>query len=512
MRKFYTLLFLAFFTLTGTLQARNLDQAVERAVTTRAAQAKTRPADSKTQKKPSQNIQTWENLPIISWQQYEQLSQQEVKKQEKLVELNSQLQSIYMEEGLREEDAEIEAQQGLPVYEKAVKDFSYIYIGEYHNTPVVQQEIRNLLKAIRKANPGKKILLATEFLQRPHSLVHPLHKDGQPWLITEGLSEYNIPALADELHVDTLALDDDIVQIAGSVSLLKTGSHYIKVSLASNPKARSLIAPFKEEIKDYSRLLQEDPVGTTLSHLLQPNQIENYITQLFKRDELKDERGIIFQQDLALAYGPDNVKFVEAVYALGDTKLPPLTPQQASTVVSATYLLNSIQASTWGILQRNYQWAERIKQAEKNYDIVVVWGGQGHFDDNFRSPSVPLLLNHRNSVLFDFTPIDLLEATDETSLQGEIKREDKLLQQKLETCAQVEVDPEKAVQFFGSCQWFNAVDFEQTHFIHVISKKTAAEELATYSPQQKALAAKIQQLEPNANNDAYKAYYAVNLR
>ena len=512
MRKFYTLLFLAFFTLTGTLQARNLDQAVERAVTTRAAQAKTRPADSKTQKKSPQNIQTWENLPIISWQQYEQLSQQEVKKQEKLAELGSQLVNSLLESSLVDEYVEIKAQQGLPVYEEAVKDFSYIYIGEYHDTPIVQQEIQNLLKAIRKANPGKKILLATEFLQRPHSLIHPLHKDGQPWLITEGFSEYNIPALADELHVDTLALDDHIVQIAGSVSLLKTGSHYIKVSLASNSKARSLIAPFKEEIKDYSRPLQGDPLGVTFHYLLQPDQIENYITQLFKRDELKGERGIIFQQDLALTYGTDNVKYVEAVYALEDTKLPPLTLQQASTVVSATYLLNSIQASTWGTLQRNYQWAERIKQAEKNYDIVVVWGGQGHFDDNSLFPSVPSLLNHWNSVLFDFTPIDLLEATDETSLQGEIKREDKLLQQKLTTCTQVEIDPEKAVQFWESCQLLDAVDFEQTYFIHTVSKKTVAEEQATYSPQQKALAAKIQQLNPSFINETYKASYGINLR
>lgn len=503
MRKFY-IFFVLFILSATTLNARplNLDQAVERVTTARTAQAKIHPALKK-QKDPSQNIRTWDNLPIINWQQYQQLSQQTIQNREKQAKLGSQLRtSLLATKGYLEEEAELKVKQGLPIYEQAVKNFSYIYIGEYHDAPVIQQEITKLLKAIRKANPDKKILLATEFLQRSHPLMSPLHKDGQEWLIDD--LSYDVSALADELHIDTLALEDNIIQIVDQVSLLKVGDRYIKVSLATNPQARSLIAPFKKEIKAHSRLLQMDPLGV-MSRYLQPDQMENYI----KKNELKE---IDTAYSLAHAYGPDNVKYIEALLI---PKLVPPTVQQANAVASATCLLNFIEASTWGILQRNYQWTKRIKQVEKNYDIVIVWGGNGHFDDDTLFPSVPALLNHPEAVMFDFQPIDIWDAIDEDSLLGDLKRTDKLLQQKLYSCESVAIDPEQMDKVVEECQLFesfDSVDLEQTYFAHVVYKKTVEELFDIFSPQQKALATQLKQLDPRIMNDSYKSLYMISLR
>ena len=236
MRKFYT--FLLLFVLGATLHARplNLHQAVERAVSARSAQAhKQAAATPPATQKATPEDNSWYGLPIISFAQYKRENQQAIQTQEKFNQLWTEFLNL-----TNFQDVDSTVKQGVPNYAKALANTKYIYIGEVHEQPAVQQEIKKMITVIRKANPGKKILLATEFLTVPHPLVNPLHIHGKDWLIRESCL-YGIAELADQLHLDTLALDDTVIQFTsthlGSKTLVKVGERYVMAGLDNQSTA-----------------------------------------------------------------------------------------------------------------------------------------------------------------------------------------------------------------------------------------------------------------------------------
>lgn len=67
-----------------------------------------------------------------------------------------------------------------------------------------------------------------------------------------------------------------------------------------------------------------------------------------------------------------------------------------------------IGISPFGVLERNYQWARRIKAAEPLYDLILVYAGSGHLNNTY-SNDLPTLLKCKdcaNIALFPTDPID----------------------------------------------------------------------------------------------------------
>lgn len=67
-----------------------------------------------------------------------------------------------------------------------------------------------------------------------------------------------------------------------------------------------------------------------------------------------------------------------------------------------------IGISPFGVLERNYQWARRIKAAEPLYDLILVYAGSGHLNNTY-SNDLPTLLKCKDFAhiaLFPTDPID----------------------------------------------------------------------------------------------------------
>lgn len=67
-----------------------------------------------------------------------------------------------------------------------------------------------------------------------------------------------------------------------------------------------------------------------------------------------------------------------------------------------------IAISPFGVLERNYQWARRIKAAEPHYDLILVYAGSGHLRNTY-SNDLPTLLKCKDFAhiaLFPTDPID----------------------------------------------------------------------------------------------------------
>lgn len=67
-----------------------------------------------------------------------------------------------------------------------------------------------------------------------------------------------------------------------------------------------------------------------------------------------------------------------------------------------------IGISPFGVLERNYQWAKRIKAAEPLYDLILVYAGSGHLRNTY-SNDLPTLLKCKDFAhiaLFPTDPID----------------------------------------------------------------------------------------------------------
>lgn len=82
-----------------------------------------------------------------------------------------------------------------------------------------------------------------------------------------------------------------------------------------------------------------------------------------------------------------------------------------------------IAISPFGVLERNYQWARRIKAAEPHYDLILVYAGNGHLSNTYSNDLQTLLKckDFANIELFPTDPTDqAVEKNYETRfLKGE---------------------------------------------------------------------------------------------
>ncbi len=61
--------------------------------------------------------------------------------------------------------------------------------------------------------------------------------------------------------------------------------------------------------------------------------------------------------------------------------------------------------SWWGVVQRNIQWTSYIKAVQKDYDVIVVYGGSGHLDTLEGVPSVPQQLGLTDYALITLSKV-----------------------------------------------------------------------------------------------------------
>lgn len=67
-----------------------------------------------------------------------------------------------------------------------------------------------------------------------------------------------------------------------------------------------------------------------------------------------------------------------------------------------------IGISPFGVLERNYQWARRIKAVEKNYDLILVYAGSGHLNNTY-SNDLPTLLKCKDCANIALAPTDPID-------------------------------------------------------------------------------------------------------
>lgn len=67
-----------------------------------------------------------------------------------------------------------------------------------------------------------------------------------------------------------------------------------------------------------------------------------------------------------------------------------------------------IGISPFGVLERNYQWARRIKAAEPLYDLILVYAGNGHLNNTY-SNDLPTLLKCKDCANIALAPTDPID-------------------------------------------------------------------------------------------------------
>ena len=351
---------------------------------------------------------TWYGLPIITWEEYERANSLITNQQKQINKLSQDLLQI---DPNAQKVSRSPYQAGAPDYAKALGNAKYIYIGEVHNTPFVKKEIKQLIEAIQTAHPSEKILLATEFLTTPHPLVNPLHENGKEWIIEEAME--GVPELATELQLDTLALEDEIVQLKQQNSILaKAASYYIQIDPSIDEAVVTTDPDYKDKLNTTTQTyLSMDPLLFWLNYLLPSNVFKSY-SEKWKNDPESKQ----IEQEYAQEYGTGNAHYTMMGSALSDVAVPPIEETMAYAAAYGRLTAYKVGLSDWGVLQRNRQWAQRIKQVEKNYDVIIVWGGNAHFGRKYMSPSVPMLLNHPDAVFFSFWPLGY-----PVDIEGEVK-------------------------------------------------------------------------------------------
>ena len=347
------------------------------------------------------NAASYYNLPVISYEDFEKENRSVQIIDKEFIDKMRQLDNIYAQNITKM----MTAQNGVPDYENLVKNVKYIYIGEIHDEPAIQQEIQKLLHAVREANPDKKILLASEFLQVPHPLINPLHSVGkEDW---SGYSYDFIEGLSEKLNMDVLSLDDAIVQTTKSGVLIKIGEQYVRFNWEEpEPIFNDFYFYLRRMLKEGEAQLNQDLRNDedtfrsyTTNYFRDPSYFEDaynavkndpeYLPYL-KQQDSKNERyysGLVCEDVTCENYSDQEIS------------------KMAQFITTFRLLTGPLSMSNWGVVQRNLQWARLISQVENNYDIVIVWGGEAHID-GLLPASLNYLLPRSNSIRFNFRPLN----------------------------------------------------------------------------------------------------------
>ena len=256
---------------------------------------------------------------------------------------------------------------GYPDYEKILRNEKIIYIAEAinHDTKAAPQEVVKILKAVRKINPNAKILLATEFAlwYNPIQEILDFNNTVQEndsfafclWFsqaTTEdkkefGLTEDQIKKLQEECKpfLDFLKQGEELKRYA-SAPLLKSAGQ----------KSYFL------ELESYSPVFK-----TADEQKIDLLALDDYVTH-------KTEN-----EDILIKVGRYMIKVPKNV------SIPNLGTDRVSSIH------NFICFSSWGVSERTADWANRIRAVMDNYDIVIVYAGDGHLCSTYFTDLQPMV-------------------------------------------------------------------------------------------------------------------------
>ena len=322
-----------------------------------------------------QNPENWEE---ISWKEFQKQNKRakEVELCSMNIDVECSRQAAQLSNG--EFFRFMKRGQGKADYASVVAGQKIIYIGEMHNTQNTIPEVVTILQTVRDANPKARILLATEFLVWSPNIL----STQMPSLMSSYL-EYS--------------------------RLLASGT--------LSPKAKEEVQKDLENIND---LLRKDRTKINTLALLKkadkPTELlfsADYAPVLETADRLKIDQ-------LALE---DFVFSMEAPYVakVGGTLVRAEKKDRIPSYDnnSETSFFELLAISPWGVRERNREWARRIKAVESLYDVIVVYGGMGHFTDTYSFDLPPLV------GIKDYASISLLSYVpqSEEELQLYIQRD-----------------------------------------------------------------------------------------
>ena len=124
-----------------------------------------------------------------------------------------------------------------PDYGKYAKQVPYIYVTDAsaHGTQSIVNEVEQMLRSVRRANPQKSILLALEFaeMNEPEPPIR-FAKQENPFM--DIADPYDrLVAVADELDIDILALEDFIELQSETWFLYKIGNYFVGFISEAHP-------------------------------------------------------------------------------------------------------------------------------------------------------------------------------------------------------------------------------------------------------------------------------------
>ena len=294
-----------------------------------------------------------------------------------------------------------------PDYMQAIQKTKYIYLSDAssHGTQTIPAEVSRILQAARQVNPNARILLATEFAARTQSDQIPLHIAGEkdlPFRIV-GPNYQQLLLECDRLNIDILGLDDELLSESMPVKDNKTAQPHnydqIKIKLGdtyvfaplSSQKVQQVLTKYDDHALEYVKAIQNYQGEKETLQTLQENPQSMAQELGMSVAQIKD---FISLYENSLEDGKEQVEKIQRFFH---------------------YILRDfLYRSTWGVAKRNEQWTRYIQALTPFYDIIVVYAGNAHLDNNvYQETSVLPKIIHRPYVLLNFYTAEQLSEFDQ---------------------------------------------------------------------------------------------------
>lgn len=259
--------------------------------------------------------------------------------------------------------------QGEPDYKTLLSKQKLIYIADAnnHDTKAAPLEVAKILHAVRETNPDAKILLAVEFLN---------------WA-----SPYNALGTAN-IHDDLLHKYHEYYEYYDYYQCYTSSAHQKECD-----ELQRGIELVVQELNNPTTLLKKAGTKTQLDELSSYEPVFRAADKLGIDQLALDDN--IFGYDTRENIG---VKIGEYVVWAGPNDNIPSWDKQIARENAMSQLIG---VSSWGVLERNREWARRIKAVLPAYDIVLVYAGSGHLAQNYYIDLQPMVEQA------DFTNISL---------------------------------------------------------------------------------------------------------
>ena len=299
-----------------------------------------------------QNPDNWQE---ISWNEF--LKQNKRTQEVEICSVNIDAESNRQCQQLAGPDFKLPIRRGQGAfdYSSIVTNQKIIYIGENHNTANIIPEVATILKSVRQANPNARILLASEFLV---------------WTPPFPLTEFN---LMKQVYQENLPLLQDSYAHPEKYN----ADHMVHFQQAMQETRQWL-----QEGNEYvNELVLLKKAGTQTEQITAP---EEYSRVFETADSLNMDQ--LALDDSIELEDPPVVKVGGSVVRVRQGERVDRSFQTSSFSLS-----DFIGVSSWGVRERNREWARRIKAVLPLYDIIIVYAGAGHINNTYSVDLPPMV-------------------------------------------------------------------------------------------------------------------------